>query len=68
MTAQDDRWRYLHSVIWDALRRRDDIPLDELPEHVQVHLPETGAARPIYNDVVHARAEDVLAALSQNKD
>ncbi|MEQ5829473.1 hypothetical protein J3456_19200 [Sulfitobacter sp. NFXS29] len=67
MTAQDDRWRYLHSVIWDALRRRDDIPLDELPEHVQVHLAETGAARPIYNDVVHARAEDVLAALSQTK-
>ena len=65
MTAQDDRWRYLHSVIWDALRRRDDIPLDELPEHVQAHLAETGAARPIYNDMVHASAEDVLAALSQ---
>ncbi len=42
MTAQDDRRRYLHSVIWDALRRRDDIPLDELPEHVQAYLAETG--------------------------
>ncbi len=68
MTAQDDKWRYLHSVIWDALRRGDDIPFDELPEHVQAYLAEIGAARPIYNEVVHASVEDVLAALSQIKN
>lgn len=68
MTAQDDKWRYLHSVIWDALRRGDDIPLDDLPDDISAHLATSGAARPIHQGVTHALAADVLAALSQIKN
>ncbi|MFG6574162.1 hypothetical protein ACGYK6_16435 [Sulfitobacter sp. 1A15333] len=68
MTAQDDKWRYLHSVIWDALRRGDDIPLDDLPDDISAHLAISGAAQPIHQGVRHALAADVLAALSQIKE
>jgi hypothetical protein len=64
----DQKWKNLHSTLWDSLRRGDDIPINELPQEICTHLASHGAAQPVYDDVIHVRAEDVLAALSHFED
>ena len=58
MNAQDDRWRYLHSVIRDELRYHDDIPLEPAALSGEcLETPLITSPAVALNVCVHFRAE-----------